>query len=161
MQVDIPKSTSSGSPPSTVSGRLYCKLRYWQMFCVTTLLTSCFAYGKHSRHLLVRWGKAWLGRASPVVGEGSGRSQGRRSYLLCTEPDAQREEDPLQVSPVQVATPVGIEEHESQEAIQGEHGRGVQLLGLWRKYKQLYDGTQWLCGAGHSPFTASSSATSL
>jgi hypothetical protein len=46
-------STSSGSPPSATSGRLYCRLRYWQMFCVTTLLTSCLAYRK-ARHPLVK-----------------------------------------------------------------------------------------------------------
>lgn len=46
---NLPKSTSSGSPSSSTSARLYCRLRYWQMFCVTTLLTSCLAYRKHSR----------------------------------------------------------------------------------------------------------------
>lgn len=50
-----------------------------------------------------------------------GQARQKINYLLCTEPDPQCEEDPLQVSPVQVATPVGIKKHKSQKAVQGEH----------------------------------------
>lgn len=54
-------------------------------------------------------------------------------YLLCTEPEPKGEQDPLQVSPVQVATPVGIKEDKSKKTVQREHSRGVQLLGLQKR----------------------------
>lgn len=56
-----------------------------------------------------------------------------RRHLLCTEPEPKGEQDPLQVSTVQVATPVGIKEDECKKTVQWEHSRGVQLLGLQEK----------------------------
>lgn len=61
-------------------------------------------------------------RGSKSSGKALQKDSGDRNYLLSTEPDSQCEEDPLQVSPVQVATPVGIKKHKSQKAVQGKHG---------------------------------------
>lgn len=55
---------------------------------------------------------------------------GEGRHLLCTEPEPESKQNPLQVSTVQVATPVGIKEDEREKTIQREHSRGVQLLGL-------------------------------
>lgn len=68
-----------------------------------------------------------------LLGEASEGTRGTRQHLLCAESEPKGEEDPLQVSPVQVATPVGIEEDESKKTVQREHSRGVQLLGLQGK----------------------------
>lgn len=91
------------------------------MFCVTTLLTSCLAYRKDSRtptgYTLASGGP----EASKSSGKALQKDRWDRNYLLSTEPDPQCEEGPLQVSPVQVATPVGIKKHKSQKAVQGEH----------------------------------------
>ena len=70
-----------------------------------------------------------------MSGEASQRGLGRgmRRHLLCAEPEPKGKQDPLQVSPMQVATPVGIKEDESKKTVQREHRRGVQLLGLKEK----------------------------
>lgn len=56
-----------------------------------------------------------------------------RRHLLCAEPEPKGKQDPLQVSPMQVTTPVGIKEDKSKKTVQREHRRGVQLLGLKEK----------------------------
>lgn len=60
------------------------------------------------------------------------RGHGSR-HLLCAEPEPESKQDPFQVSPVQVATPVGVKEDKRKKTVQREHGRGVQLLGLQEK----------------------------
>lgn len=90
------------------------------MFCVATRLTSCLAYRKQQNTC---WPHVPRGsRGSKSSGKALQKESGDRNYLLSTEPDSQCEEDPLQVSPVQVATPVGIKKHKSQKAVQGKHG---------------------------------------
>lgn len=97
---NLPKSTSSGSPSSSTSARLYCRLRYWQMFCVTTLLTSCLAYRKHSRIPTGHMPASGRPEACKSPGKPPGQVAQKRNYLLSTELDPQCEKDPLQVSPV-------------------------------------------------------------
>lgn len=71
------------------------------------------------------------------IGEAiSERTEGaREQHLLCAEPEPEGEQDPFQVSPVQIATPVGIKEDKRKKTVQREHSRGVQLLGLQEKQR--------------------------
>lgn len=79
--------------------------------------------------------RATASQATPAHNDTGGGISGRagRRYLLCTEPQPKGKQDPLQVSPVQVATPVGVKVDESKKTVHREHSRGFQLLGLQEK----------------------------
>lgn len=69
-------------------------------------------------------------QAAPAHSDAGSLREARETHLLCAEPQPEGEQDPLQVSPVQVATPVGVKVDESKETVHGEHNGGFQLLGL-------------------------------